>query len=1001
MINLTEKKFFFLLFIFVLCKNILAQSPYIQHFTILDGLPSNNVYKVYQDSKKFIWFATDAGLARFDGSKFTYFRKNNGMSCNEVFDIKEDSQGRIWFFNLNATLNYFYQNNIYNEKNSPFLDSLRSNDIFRNFFEDETKTLYFYRNKGREIYSLDSLHRITRIKLPSILLPNDLISGTYEAMDIRYICKVPNGEFLLFSPAGIYKTGNLKEKPQLVNDAYKIRDVILSSNRSTFLIVREKFDDQFVIKEYNGDIVPVKFNDGIEPVSKYVSSMLKDDKNILWLSTYDKGVFCYNQNKIIRHIDIKDAKAILQDHEGNIWISSQKEGVYKISPYINEHIQYESKLFEKEGILYLAQELDGGIWCTNGKKVYLLKNNELLPLNFQANTSSLNQMLQINRHTLIVGESSTPPYAIEGLSVDPAGHRVNFERVAVSPVPMKRIILNKKGDLLTSFDQFKLFFLKPNHPFEQIVDVDLGERINYLFYNASDNLNINARKNYSYNETGVIKNNELARFENKLIVDQICLNETSDLINVEGDSLFILKQGKIFNLSSAIGFPPDLLIKNMDYQGSTLCITTNTNVFICENPLDVTENKTALLKPIDINFKNIHDIRFNKGTLYVASDDGLTCIPITDIHRIKAASPVPYLRTILIDGQQLPPEYPLDLKGSKRINISFNCINYSISPIIFSYKLEGADTIWTTTKGSNVVLQNLPTGNYLFKLRARKPTSPWSEPIELSIHVKETVWQHPAFQIFVALLAVGLVFLVILRRKNAEIKKRQIEHQLLLLEQKSLQSMMNPHFIFNALGSIQNYLLRNKSNEAGVYLSQFARLIRQNLNAVNSATISLEEEVDRLKNYLDLEKLRMENKFDYQIEIDDSIEFEDSRIPSMIVQPFVENSVWHGIANLNQKGWISVRFKPHSEKSLLITIEDTGIGISNSAKNEALNSQNLKIGMTITRKRLKLLGSKYGVHTCILYSELTPGSPNPGTRAAVVVPFFHSDPDNIHGQQGN
>ena len=367
MTDLRRKALLILITLVIALQYLSAQNPYVQHFTTSDGLPSNFVFKVFQDSKKFIWFATDAGLARFDGTMYTYYRKNNGLSGNDVFDIKEDSRGRIWFFNLNATLNYFYQNTIFNGKNSPFLDSLYSEDLFRNFYEDEAKTLYFYRNKGRVIYSLDSLQNITKIRLPSILLQNDINPLPYEAMDLRFICKTNDGEFLLFSPAGIYKTKSLKDTPKLYNEEYKIKDAIQIPNQGCYLIARMKYRNEFKIKKFTNKISPIALNTDITPISNYISSILMDSYGILWVSTFDKGVFCYKGNKIIRHFDIKDAKGIIQDHEGNIWISSHKDGVFKINPYINQHLQYESSMFQNEGILSLCQEFGGGIWCTNGE----------------------------------------------------------------------------------------------------------------------------------------------------------------------------------------------------------------------------------------------------------------------------------------------------------------------------------------------------------------------------------------------------------------------------------------------------------------------------------------------------------------------------------------------------------------------------------------------------------------------------------------------------------
>jgi LytS/YehU family sensor histidine kinase len=206
--------------------------------------------------------------------------------------------------------------------------------------------------------------------------------------------------------------------------------------------------------------------------------------------------------------------------------------------------------------------------------------------------------------------------------------------------------------------------------------------------------------------------------------------------------------------------------------------------------------------------------------------------------------------------------------------------------------------------------------------------------------------------------------------------------------------MMNPHFIFNSLGSIQNYLLHNKPDEAGIYLSQFARLIRQNLNSIKTPMISLEEEVDRLRNYLDLEKLRMGDKFSYSIEIDEDLEAADILIPSMMIQPFVENSIWHGIANMEGKGEIGITFKIQSENSLQITVEDTGIGINNSEKYGFKSDRHLKLGMDITKKRLNLLGQKYGIETGIKYSEQSPDLPNPGTKIEMIVPIQWGRPES-------
>ena len=202
--------------------------------------------------------------------------------------------------------------------------------------------------------------------------------------------------------------------------------------------------------------------------------------------------------------------------------------------------------------------------------------------------------------------------------------------------------------------------------------------------------------------------------------------------------------------------------------------------------------------------------------------------------------------------------------------------------------------------------------------------------------------------------------------------------------------MMNPHFLFNALGSIQNYLLQNRSSEAGLYLSQFARLIRQNIHGLHSAMISIDAETDRLKNYLDLEKMRMDNRFDYRFSIDENIE-EDTMIPTMIIQPFVENSILHGISPLEIEGMISLSFVMKTEKTIRITIEDNGIGIG-QAQAFANNSRgHMHMSMEMTRKRIAILGKKYKADTSIEVTEAFPGQTNPGTRVVIVLPVVYGE----------
>ena len=980
---------FVVLFLFA-CMDLMAQNPFVHRITTAEGLPSNNVYKVFQDSKKFLWFATNAGVARFDGTHYTYFRKKEGLSSNDVFEIREDSFGRIWFFHINSSIDFFLDNTIHNAGNTPFLDSLKTTDFLKKFYEDKEHNIYFYSNSLRQIFTLDTHNHVSSNTLPMYYIKSDVNNDSIEAMDVRYMTKNDSGVYILGSPGGFYRTNDLAKWPVLFDDSFRQTDVLTSSTGDLYAIGRPAKKWEFdAFKLING-----RFLNNQKPLTRtgsdFISSILEDNSGLLWISTYDKGVFCFKDGKLINHLIIKDAKMVIQDHENNIWISSLKEGVYKINPFFNYQQHFENTVFQNTGIYALAPNDSLGVWFTNGDILYLLRDNLIYRSDFQDSENSFNQILQVSPNSILIGETSKYPFSLEGVRLNRSDKSIRIDRIKRSKYTLKRTILNWQDKEVISFNQFSLYYFDSENLFKTKKYTRLKERINNVFFNPNHQLIINAKNNYVFQGGILSEYSDLAGFNNKIISDHLNLDDQTELYNIEGESLFILRKNRFYNLSAAFKPQIEFKINGIAYHDSTLFIASSRNIFICENPQNVLNNKSVSVYMVNVNFRSIHSILFQNNKLFVASDDGLTSISIHDLQRTLDLPPLPFFQSIQVNDQENQINQPkISLLTSQKVTITFNSINYSVNPAYFSYLLEGSDTDWTLSESNNVVLQNLSKGNYTFRLRVRKPGSEWSVPIEFKISVKAPQWQNPIFIIFSIALLTGLALLLILRQKNIELRRRELEHQLLLSEQKSLQAMMNPHFIFNTLGSIQNYLLHNKPYEAGIYLSKFARLIRQNFNALNTPMISLDEEVDRLKNYLELERLRMSEKFDYTIVMDESIESDEMLIPSMIIQPFVENAVWHGIANLEGQGVINIYINMINEKSLEIKVSDTGIGIKNALKFSTKSDHHLQLGMNITWKRLNLLSQKYKVKTDVSFAENSPGSENPGVIVTIIAPFIY------------
>lgn len=310
-------------------------------------------------------------------------------------------------------------------------------------------------------------------------------------------------------------------------------------------------------------------------------------------------------------------------------------------------------------------------------------------------------------------------------------------------------------------------------------------------------------------------------------------------------------------------------------------------------------------------------------------------------------------------------ELPEHLSLSFRENyLTFYFEGVSLShpdEVVYKIKLDGLDEDWTPPIEQNsFTYPNLSYGNYTFSVIASIDGKNWSAPVSVSFEIRKPYYLTWWFISIMFMFTFALIYLIYRRRKMIREQKLRTEKlyyksRLLTLEQQTLNASMNRHFIFNALNSIQYYINTQDRISANKYLTSFAKLIRKNLDSsVNdTGTVTLHDELERLELYISLEHMRFQKKFDYEINVDESLDQESIQIPPMILQPFVENSIWHGLLPQETGGKIWVRIFPRG-KNIVFEIEDNGIGIEESRKSKTDNSHHSK-GMLITSGRIDIL----------------------------------------------
>jgi hypothetical protein len=233
-------------------------------------------------------------------------------------------------------------------------------------------------------------------------------------------------------------------------------------------------------------------------------------------------------------------------------------------------------------------------------------------------------------------------------------------------------------------------------------------------------------------------------------------------------------------------------------------------------------------------------------------------------------------------------------------------------------------------------------------------------------------WFEPTYLLFGAITLDGILFIMALTQRDRQtaLDKIRLEQQSTASELKALRAQMNPHFIFNCLNSIKSFTLNKDSASANFYLTKFSRLIRQVLENSRSEKITLQNELSTLQLYLDMEKLRVGDKFDYEIKMDEDLEDDFIEVPPMLIQPYVENAIWHGILHKAEKGKVFVGISQREDK-LLITIEDNGIGRKKAAELKSKSGTSYKsFGMKITAERLSIIKQLYNIEANLTFEDL-------------------------------
>lgn len=978
------KQFLSLLFL-VVTISLFAQQPISVHLTEKDGLPDNVIYSVTEDDNEFIWLSTGKGLYRYDGNEYKLFAHPEQVGLS-VFSIKKDADNIIWFTNLANQLFYIKEGKVV---------------LFTDF---------------KDFFSGNLFHIATHNNLLVLTTSERIIVINRKSKKVLYQQKktpIPIYTYPYFKEHSIYFLGVKGEQIKLDKDFKftinrnknsEYQFLINTSKRGQVfqfkpfnLYIRFQYGNNLEIFNYSKNKGNIQFN-RLEVLENISYNGIKRIANDIYILT-SKGIliYAYNNNTIEfkqTYLINKNVTDVIRDKENNYWFSTLNNGMYIIPDLsIIKHFNLKNEYSIEKS--FKGKENEIILKASNDSIYFFNTNDESINVASTENISKLEYAFYNQKrdsyfifHTILQ----------EVLFKD---KRMQLGKKYRSPIVKSHYYKN----------QNEVFFA--TNTIIGLYDINLMRKDYYSFKNMENYRGYSCLYDNKTNLSffGTVKG--LFSFDDSFNRKEILHNNASiyiqQIIKFDDNSLWGLSfKNGLFKLKG------NKIVKHYTIKNGLLS-DVNSFITIDKNSLWIAGEKGLqklntqedsfenLSKINGITSKDVTFLKCNGDRMYVVTNQEIFSFNIEDIFKENNKfQSQPYFTQISVDDNPFYNTTQLvKTDEGKNLKIKFNVNGFlSSENTEYQYRLidkSKENSKWNTDfiKVNEVLYNKLAQGNYIFQLRAKRGDN-LSKVINFKISVTGHFYKQWWFFLLMT-ISIGFVIWLYFKRQNNRLKERQFlelekqnkEVENIFLKLENLRSQMNPHFVFNALNSIQDYILNNQKHLAGDYLGKFADLIRKYLDQSAQKEIHLRDEIETLESYLELEKLRFEHKLSYKITVANSIDVDDIKIPTILIQPYIENALKHGLLHKNGKGTVHLDFNLSNEKDkLIITIIDDGVGRKKASNIQQKRTKKYKSFATqATKNRLELLNYNRDKKITIEVSEAFPNQIFVGTKVMIQIPL--------------
>ncbi len=982
-----------------------------ENIRVEQGLSQNSVSAIAQDSDGFLWIGTWDGLNKYDGYNFQAFNKENGLS-NETIRAIFLLNKTLWIGTengLNAidvttgAIKQFFH--------IPGDTTSLSDNWINHLTSDHRGMLWVSTRKGLTELN-PATYKCTQIF--SREYGNPIRSNYFNMLlqDQHYDYWLATNNGLLLVDHQTLKATRYLYSPLDTTSLPDNQVNCIAEDKSGKIWLGTKNGLAYFDRETGRFVVPDHpfFKQEIKP-QKEILSLFFDQSQTLWAGTNGLGLICYTpatNNLIVslnqpnRNFSISDNRifSIFQDTQGVLWVGSFS-GLNRLNAnaphfrtYRNDP-EYANSL-ANNSVWAFEEDHEGKLWIGTENGISILNRktgNYHHLMNRQGNANSLpgNQIRTIRRDetgkmwigTRYNGLSCYDPQKerfvhYQNNPQNPNSIADNFIlSVATGNYPIIWIGTDKGlSRLNASSGLFVNYTHKADNansiPDNKIYDLFIDSK-NNLWVCTSDGLALYQPQTDNFITYKILQST--GQHETLTINKFFSIRESADgklWLGTRGGglALFEPQTGTFKVYTNHNGLPNNVTYLAIEDLKGDIWITSNWGLTRFSPQLELFTNYevTDGLQSNEFNFNA--GMRAANGELFFGGMNGFNSFfpeeiavnkiaPVIQITQFKLFNVLQNKK--LRDGDTLVLRFDDNVFSFEFAALDFN--NPSKSK--YRYMLQGYDDDWIKRDAGQRYAEyaKVNPGTYHLIIKASNSDGFWNEKgVTLTVIIKPPWYGTWFFKFAVAFVSIFLIYLIIfirmkaIRRKHeADLKFVALERQLFALEQKALQLQMNPHFLFNSLNSIQSFIVNNDMNNAIYYLSKFSQLMRRTLANSRESYVLLRDELQAIELYVEMEKLRFAGKFDFVLDVDPDIDDGFIEIPPMIIQPYVENAILHGLMHKSEKGKLDIRLRLPGD-NLLVVIEDDGVGRERAAEIRRESGIERKSrGMLITGERLDIL----------------------------------------------